>query len=557
MERKFESKMKRFVLIITLFLISCNSNDDNSFISLKYSFEKWYFKNHPVQSSLKNIKVYDDYFLPNDFKTNERYLLDMKRFYFELTQIDYSNLSKINKIKYDRIKKILNKGIYLIEKVRVQESKPSFMLNKIKFGLTYLINYNPSLKSIQSRLSQVESLLNNSLINITDISDSELRKTFNIIIEILMILENIQLNIDYENDFYDTIVLSADEAVKNLKKYKDNLLSMKSQLKIKPPDINLDNIHFKIITESDFDKDLIFRKAKKSLKEHQNKIFDNSLNLFLQNNDEPVWVDFDDTLNVIKSVLSEIKDENKIDNFIYIENSYKKFGLDAFVDVNFSYYDNSYDYFYLKESLPLILPVRSKNYMSDKLNVNLPKSYFEINIDGKKNISDYNQIQIDLLNAYKFYPGDYYIHKHSNHSLITNKIPNNTTLQGLKRYAERIFIKTNKRASFEHQIMHEKNIITDICKCIVDNELHIKNNDKNTLINFLEDSCFMNESESESVFDVINSNIFGKASINFIGINKILELEKKYIGENKDYLGFYKKYLKNGIVDLENIYQNF
>ena len=173
--------MKRFILIITLFLISCNSNDDNSFISLKYSFEKWYFKNHPVQSSLKNIRVYDDYFLSNDFKTNERYLLDMKRFYFELTQIDYLNLSKTNKIKYDRIKKILSKAIYLIEIVRVQESKPSLMLNKIKFGLIYLVNYNPSLKSIQSRLSQVESLLNNSLINITHISDPELRKTFNII----------------------------------------------------------------------------------------------------------------------------------------------------------------------------------------------------------------------------------------------------------------------------------------------------------------------------------------------------------------------------------------
>ena len=72
------------------------------------------------------------------------------------------------------------------------------------------------------------------------------------------------------------------------------------------------------------------------------------------------------------------------------------------------------------------------------------KYYFEINIDGKNEISDYNQIQIDLLNAYKFYPGEYYISKHSNYSLITNKIPNNTTLQGLKRYAERIFIKTNK-----------------------------------------------------------------------------------------------------------------
>ena len=78
MERKFKSLMKlSFSLVLILFL-SCNSNEDNSFDSLSYSFEKWYFKNHPVEASLKSYKIYDDYFLSNDFKTKERYLLDMK-----------------------------------------------------------------------------------------------------------------------------------------------------------------------------------------------------------------------------------------------------------------------------------------------------------------------------------------------------------------------------------------------------------------------------------------------------------------------------------------------
>ena len=54
--------------------------------------------------------------------------------------------------------------------------------------------------------------------------------------------------------------------------------------------------------------------------------------------------------------------------------------------------------------MPLILPISSKNFTSDKLDVNLPKSYFAINIDGKNKISDYSQIQIDLLNAYLQHP---------------------------------------------------------------------------------------------------------------------------------------------------------
>ena len=72
MERKFKSLMKlSFSLVLILFL-SCNSNEDTSFDSLSYSFEKWYFKNHPVEASLKSYKIYDDYFLSNDFKTKEQ-----------------------------------------------------------------------------------------------------------------------------------------------------------------------------------------------------------------------------------------------------------------------------------------------------------------------------------------------------------------------------------------------------------------------------------------------------------------------------------------------------
>ena len=557
MERKFKSLMKLLFSIGLILFLSCNSNEDNSFDSLSYSFEKWYFKNHPVEASLKSYKIYDDYFLSNDFKTKERYLLDMKRFYFELTQIDNINLSMINQFKYDRIKKILTKSIYLIEKVKVDETKPSMILNEIKFGLLYLVNYNSSMQSIQKRLNQIKSLLSNSLINITNVSDGEYKKCQIIIDDIILILENIQLNLDFKNDFYSDIVDISKKNIQEIKKYKNNLKSMKSQYNVNNNKLNLDNLHFKTITDTDYDLDVVFKKAKKTLSIYQKKIFNNTIDFFLKENDEPVWVDYDDTLYVINYVVQKIKNQNKIENFKYVQDSYEKFGLNRFLDINFSYYDNSFDYFYLIENLSLIIPHDSNKSSSKKISVNLPKSPLKmLNVYDKKK-TYYNEIQIDLLNAYKFYPGEHHIFNSSSPELITNRIPNKTTLRGLQRYAERVFIKTNKKASLQHQIIHEYNIINDICKCIVDNEYHIKNKNLNKLLNYLQMNCFMNEYEAISNLDFITSSIFGESSTNFIGISKILEIEQDFIGESKNYLKFYNKYLVNGVLELENLHKNF
>ena len=105
-------------LLLLIFLFSCSEKSNTSFNQLYESFEIWYFKNHPVLSTYKNYKKYDDFYRKNDFKSNENYLLDLKRFYFELTQITYKKLSNDDKVKYDRIKKTLLKHIYVINSFR-------------------------------------------------------------------------------------------------------------------------------------------------------------------------------------------------------------------------------------------------------------------------------------------------------------------------------------------------------------------------------------------------------------------------------------------------------
>ena len=49
----------------------------------------------------------------------------------------------------------------------------------------------------------------------------------------------------------------------------------------------------------------------------------------------------------------------------------------------------------------------------------------------------------------------YSFYKNTTSDVIYN-FPDKTTLKGLRRYAERVFIKTNQNATINHQIIHQK-----------------------------------------------------------------------------------------------------
>ena len=50
---------------------------------------------------------------------------------------------------------------------------------------------------------------------------------------------------------------------------------------------------------------------------------------------------------------------------------------------------------------------------------------------------------------------------------------------------------------------------------------------------YLEKNCFLNDFESEIIINRIKNNYFGHSSINFIGYNKILNLEESYLNTVK------------------------
>ena len=61
----------KYLFILIFFLFNCGSQVNNSFDSLSESFITWYYKNHPVESTMRNVQKYDSVYRKNDYKTTQ------------------------------------------------------------------------------------------------------------------------------------------------------------------------------------------------------------------------------------------------------------------------------------------------------------------------------------------------------------------------------------------------------------------------------------------------------------------------------------------------------
>ena len=295
-------------------------------------------------------------------------------------------------------------------------------------------------------------------------------------------------------------------------------------------------------------------------------MFENCLPIYLKYEDEPVWAYYEDTLNVIKFVINKIEEKNELIDLSYVEQSYQKNIFSKFSLLKFNYYEDYEDYAFVTEDMDIVIPIN----LNGKLQVNIPK-----NLHQQKK---YNKIDIDLLNAHNIYPGYLYFlysinepFTDSNNNGIWNEdeifldvnsneewdrmgpvlknFPNVSMVAGLKRYAERIFIKTNNLVSKEHKIMHQRNVVKDMLKCVSDINYHVNDFESKDVEFFLKENSFLHDVEILNLINKLESNYFGYLSRKYIGYSKFMDLERDYFNSNQDknYLKFYHSVINNGI----------
>ncbi len=387
--------MKKYIFFILIIFLSCNHYENSNFHNLYSSFSVWYNKHHPINNG--NINSYDNYIKIKRYDAlyDSEYFEDLKRFKFELSQVSIYNLNIINKKRYYTIDKIIDHLIFdfndsqlfvnvsdhlllniynhflkiyfsnnLNNNERVNTLSDLFkdipvLIDRFKKKIMYsdvkLINYNPN------SFDQIELLLNNFFI-IFDLNDSDLDHINSEIDSFIVYLLDFKKWINKRDITYNEL----DDQFLN-KRYQ-NLISNISEYKN-----SMKFLEFQVISV-------------------QNELFEQVLPIYRVDNDEPVWVDRLDTLDIIRAVLKS-NDREIIKDFdsslIDFENSFnanisflnKSIGIKKNMNFNFNFYIKE-DFSLEKEYFKLLNNLNFEN-LNLLIDANYQYEYLENSIKNE------------------------------------------------------------------------------------------------------------------------------------------------------------------------------
>ena len=303
--------MRIFSLIIITFIISCDNYHEKSFNQLSIAFNNWYIKS--IDSSFQsyynqseyNAYPYLTYYLINDF------IQDLNRFDLELSQINSKHLSKKNKRDYFILNEKIKDLQFNYDILNVYKTDPIFYLEKVSYHFNYL--FYSKAYSLEDKFYMLDLLINSTNLFL-DQSKNLLKEVYSYElckIKINNIVDDIENFLVVNNSIDKNTVLL--NKTKNM--FDDYLIWINSNTTL--IDLRKDDDFYSNFIKYYFNEDL--EDVRHSLYSDINltfkKIFDLSLNIYLYDNDEPVWVDKSDTLDVINwSVEYSLNKYNEFDS---------------------------------------------------------------------------------------------------------------------------------------------------------------------------------------------------------------------------------------------------
>ena len=293
-----------FIIYIFLFLTSCSINDDNKrFKVLNEMFDNWYGEN------IQDQKIY--YFQNTNSKND--FLLDLERFKFELSQINQNKIYNSNKNQFRNMSYKIDK-ILINNKFINHSFDPSRLFKHIYFKLD---NYQCFGEHFD--IDEVFFLLNKY--------KNKYKYVYpGVLAQIKIYVNKINFLIDDLNSFENkNLDLSKINEVKDVcnKLYSwsiENLIINEKQFNLDKKKIYNQETEFFSNDINYFDYSETINFINNDIVESHNKIFNIIYPVYLKNNDEPIWVDRQDTLNVINNVINKKYSENDANSKMGINN---------------------------------------------------------------------------------------------------------------------------------------------------------------------------------------------------------------------------------------------
>ena len=336
--------------ICFLFLISCNSKNTNNFLILKEAFVDWYNKNH-----LTNNYDFDvSYFSLINNLSSMNYYEDISRFKLELSQINKNELNSYNKIDYEIMLSTISRINLSNTSLKNKNNSFNDVVLNIYNSFHLIINDNKfsdfnKIILLEKHLPDVLKYLNNSKENLSSENNSKLISQFNEYYYILNnylnhIVDLLEIDQNSYNILFENInILRAD--LKNFFNWVNYDYSFtSSNLSF----LEKENNYYDLYKSNLFENELYnyfntinFLKNKVNIL--KNNLFNESLSIYLNFNDEPIWVDKSDTLNVINWVVNnkiKVSTFNADDSVEKISGNYKNI-LDYYKNLNIQRFDTS------------------------------------------------------------------------------------------------------------------------------------------------------------------------------------------------------------------------
>ena len=558
--------MKRILILIGIIILGCRSSPETSFDNLNQAFISWYFKYHPVESTRYNMSKNNGRFSLNTKTEMDEYYADISRFLIELSQIDATKIAHNSRIDYNILYSQLEKMKYVIDEIKPWEWNPLWTLDELHDGLYILserenIDMDNRVSAIQSRLGKIPELLENSKILMIAHSKIHILYSNTRVDKLLILLQQLPLKLNSDNitlDNIDDLIKKSTVALEDFKNWINSQAVKFDEINF-PSDVSLIQNGFNHFTGGKYLSPHVYELAKKKLIPIQDRLFHLTLPFYLKENDEPVWLDRADTLEVIQWTIDDIYNnpKNKIRNDEVLSRFYKSLtAIEKFcytksilprkknktIKLEFAPdYSSSQSPVFLFDNHP------KKVSMDIVYNIKAPEGDF-----GEYNL---NQQEIDIINAIHILPG-YGIqlgYSQNYASMIRYLFPDLVTASGWKFYALNMLIEEGyANWDQEYHILKLKEEISIIARTIMEMRYYSREINREDAIKFLREMAFMKENEAQLAQMETDLNYFsGTAS--FIGVmelNSLLAEYKRKQGDNFVLSEFHRLILQDGIIPL-------
>ncbi|MBC8255710.1 MAG: DUF885 family protein, partial [Candidatus Marinimicrobia bacterium] len=303
----------------------------------------------------------------------------------------------------------------------------------------------------------------------------------------------------------------------------------------------------------------VYELARKKLIPTQDRLFHLTLPFYLKENDEPVWLDRADTLEVIQWTVDDIYNnpKNKIRNDEVLSQFYESLtAIEKFCYTN-SLLPRKKNKTIKLEFAPDYSSPQSPVFLFDDhpkkvstdivYNINAPLDDF-----GEYNL---NLQEIDIINAKHILPG-YGIqlgYSQNYPSMIRYLFPDLITAAGWKSYALNMLIEEGYgNWAQEYHILKLKEEISIIAQTIMEMRYYSGEINREDALKFLREMAFMKEDEAQ-LMQMETDLYYFSGTASFIGLMELNSLLAEYKRKQVDNFvlsEFHKLILQDGIIPL-------